>query len=84
VILAVLITFTPNPVAVHPESDCTTNDAPTSGIRLPACAIAKLTPRKLFMMLTPASEVPSCCIQKLDVDVPRDRLTVCVCQALGF
>ena len=61
-------TLTPNPVAAHPESGCTTNDAPTLGIRLPpACAIAILTPRRLLMIVSPASDVPSCCVQKVDV-----------------
>jgi hypothetical protein len=42
-----------------------------------ASLVPIFTPRKLFMMLTPASDIPRCSIQNLDVDVPDDRLTVC-------
>jgi len=80
----VLRTFTPNPVAAHPESGCTTNDAATLGDMLPLCIVAIFTLNLLLIMLSPACDVPNCCIQKLDEEVPDVRITVCVCHAAGF
>jgi hypothetical protein len=80
----VVRTLTPNPVAAHPESGCTTNDAATLGAMLPLCVIEMFTLSLLLTILIPACDVPNCCMQKLDEEVPDDRLTVCVCHALGF